>query len=590
MARRAFLFFKTSLAACWFLLWPLHPAQAQSSSFLNITAIETQVLPNAVRVTIRTDGTVNFGGDLNDFIDFNGFTPKSITSFRIRLPRARSRLPAFQTIGKYPVEAVVVSLGRTDFSAPYFSDYSTFQDEPRVDIEVRFFVPITVRRFAVNNDNVIRFGDTLGGRDVAVELSQDKSAIIITAIPDRADTSGADKLKRSPADARRHRLKIAPLSKSNRTRDALARAVATRTPPGRETTAQLVDTSTHARVDVLHAPLSDVLNAASRAMDVPFFAGASVADLDVSLFLPAATPDEFVRALQNAFDLSVVPRLEAEGGGWTFAREAASPIERVPLANLSPDRARLLLPDFLLPQLRADRENNALVVAASPRLVARLKSDLAILDRPRAQVRVEVTAWEFASSDDANLALQAARATPNGAQSVDSQSGSIAVSIQSGGVSSFVATVQALKARGRARLKVAPFITVANGERGTLFLGQTRFVNVIQQIGGQNEARAISLQIGYTLGVTPRLGASRDITLDLNPRFSTVDAIEAGSGLPTLGIREATATLRVRDGDAVLIGGLDTDLDFDTRRRGLATSSRSKSTTTLLLMVSARRV
>lgn len=585
-ARFASLFFKTAFLACWLCC----SARAQSSSYLNVTSIETQVLPNAVRLTIHTDGTVNFGGDLSDFIDFaSGFSPKPVTSFRLRLPHARSRLPAFQNIGKYPVEAAIVSPGRTDFANPYFADYSTYQDEPRVDIELRFFVPITIRRFAVN-EYPIRFGDTLNGRDVAVDLSQDKSAIIVTVVPDRADTNGADKLKRSPSDNWHHRLKISPVSKSSLARDALMQSVATRTPLGRETTAQLVDMSTHARVDVLHSPLADVLNAASRTMNLPFFAGAGVADLDVSLFLPSATPQEFVRALENGFDLAVVPRSEAEGGGWIFAREEASQIERLPLANLSPDRARLLLPDFLLPLLRSDRENNALVVAASPRLVARLKSDLAILDRPRAQVRVEVSAWEFASNDDANLALRAARTTSRGAQSFDSQNGTIALSVQNGGAAKFAATVQALKEQGRARLKVAPFIVVANGESGTLFLGQTRYVNVIQQNRGRNTARAISLQIGYTLSVTPRLGASGDITLNLNPRFSTVDAVEAVSGLPSLGIREATATLRVRDGDAVLIGGLDTDLSFTTKRRGFATGNRSKSTTTLLLMVSARRV
>ncbi len=579
-------------SACLFLLFSRQDGRAQqASSYLNVTSIQTQVLPNAIRLTIQTDGTVNFGGDLEDFIDFaSGFKPKPVTSFRIRLPRARSRLSAFQSVGKYPIEAAVVSLGRTDFRAPYFSDYSTIYEEPRVDIELRFFVPVLVRRFAVDDDDVIRFGDTLGGRDVAVELSGDKSAIIVTVVPDRADGGGAAKLKRSPADKQHHRLKIARLTKSSLTRDALARAVATRTPLGTATTAQLVDKSPRFRVDVLHSQLGDVLNAAGRAMELPFFAGAQVADVDVSLLLPATTPEQFVRALENAFDLVVVARADEEGGGYGFAREAAPQVERLPLFNLSPDRARLLLPDFLLPFLRADRENNALIVAASPRLVKRLKEDLAILDRPRAQVRVEVSAWEFASSDDAILALRAARATSRGAQGLDSQSGSIALSVQSGGVARFAATVQALKERGRARLRVAPFVVIANGERGTVFLGQTRFVNVIQQRNGQNEARAISLQIGYTLGVTPRLGASQDITLDLNPRFSSVDALEAGSGLPTIGIREATATLRLRDGDAVLIGGLDTDLDFGSRRRGLATSSRSKSTTTLLLMVSARRV
>jgi type II secretory pathway component GspD/PulD (secretin) len=109
------------------------------------------------------------------------------------------------------------------------------------------------------------------------------------------------------------------------------------------------------------------------------------------------------------------------------------------------------------------------------------------------------------------------------------------------------------------------------------------------------------LQIGYTLTVTPRAGAAEDISLDLAPRVSTVDDIEVGSGLPTLGIREANSVVRVRPDDAVMLGGLDADLRFETRGRSLPSripligrlfrSRRSSdSQTATLLMVTAKRV
>jgi type II secretory pathway component GspD/PulD (secretin) len=111
----------------------------------------------------------------------------------------------------------------------------------------------------------------------------------------------------------------------------------------------------------------------------------------------------------------------------------------------------------------------------------------------------------------------------------------------------------------------------------------------------------LRLQIGYTLTVTPRAGAADDITLDLAPRVSTVDEIEVGSGLPTLGIREANSVVRVQPGDAVILGGLDADLAFQTRGRSLPSripllgrlfrsrrSSRSQTAT--LLLVTARKV
>ncbi len=81
-----------------------------------------------------------------------------------------------------------------------------------------------------------------------------------------------------------------------------------------------------------------------------------------------------------------------------------------------------------------------------------------------------------------------------------------------------------------------------------------------------------------------------------------MDAVEENTGLPTLGIRETSATVRVRPGDAVLVAGLDTDLQFDTRRRisplaripllgplfGARRENRSR--TALIVLVTAQKV
>jgi type II secretory pathway component GspD/PulD (secretin) len=115
-------------------------------------------------------------------------------------------------------------------------------------------------------------------------------------------------------------------------------------------------------------------------------------------------------------------------------------------------------------------------------------------------------------------------------------------------------------------LRARPFVVVASGETGTLFLGQSRFVTVLQQRRGRQIAQALRLPVGASLTVTPIVGAGDDILLDLNPRVSTVDEVEQGTGLPTLGIREIESVLRLRPGESALIAGLDADLDFDTRR------------------------
>ena len=110
---------------------------------------------------------------------------------------------------------------------------------------------------------------------------------------------------------------------------------------------------------------------------------------------------------------------------------------------------------------------------------------------------------------------------------------------------------------------------------------------MLQLRRGRQIAQALRLPVGASLTVTPVVGAADDILLDLVPRLSTVDDVEAGTGLPTLGIREITSVLRLRPGESALIAGLDADLDFDTRRP--LSRARSASQTSFALLVSARK-
>jgi hypothetical protein len=436
---------------------------------------------------------------------------------------------------------------------------------------LRFFVPVRVQRFELDNDEDITFSRVLNALETSVELGQDRSSIIITVVPDRTDFNALERLRRSPQEGHNNRLSITPVGESP---------------------------STRFRVDALHTPLPQLLDLASQAMSLRFIDESGANGADVSLFLPSATPEEFLRAL-GAYNLVVSPGPDART--FSIGRGTALPQERIRLQNLAPDRARLLLPDFLLPALRTDQENSSLLIAATPAVVERVRSDLAKLDLPRPQVRVEATAWEFASPQEMRAVISAVYTGSSNFAEFDTATGAVSVQVGPNEARAFRLRIEALVSRGQVRLAAKPWVVVASGETGTLFLGQTRFVQVLRQSGGVTQPTALRLQIGYTLTVTPRAGAADDITLDLAPRVSTVDEIEVGSGLPTLGIREANSVVRVQPGDAVILGGLDADLAFQTRGRSLPSripllgrlfrsrrSSRSQTAT--LLLVTARKL
>ena len=531
-------------------------------SFVNVTAIRVKQLPNAVQVRIETDGSAQFGTDFDDWIDFErGFSPKPTQSLRIRVVRARAKLPAFVPLEAYPIDGAVVTLGREDFKNPYFPRGQGDENDPRVQIELRFAAPVRVQSFGAEAGQAIEFDDILGPLEASVEPSNDRRAIVITVITNRADSTAPQRLDRSPRADRKHSLSIK------------------------------AGEAGRFRLRALHTPLKGVLDELASVTGTRFLAREEVANLEISVNLPDASPLELLQALQIGYGLG----FRDEGGTFILGRgDEFFSTRALALQNLSPDAARLLFPDFLLPFLRSDREINALVAVQNPPLLAKIAADLQVLDAPRAQFEVTAQAWEIASTREVNLALSLSRTIGGDAQTIDFGAGAASVRVERGMTTRLSGVLNALSARGRARLVAAPSVTAVSGERGTLFLGQTLYILVIQNSGGGQSARALPLQIGTTLGVTPR-GNDRDgdILLDIAPRISTVDEIEVLTGLPTLGIRESSSTIRLRDSDSVVLAGLEFDFDSRAKRRTLKlfpSRRESRDERTLLVLVTARRV
>ncbi len=541
------------------------PAHAQlATSYLTITGIKVKRLPNAVQVRIETDGTPRFGTDLTDFVDFDkGFGPKPTQVLRIRVVGAISRLPAYVPLDAYPLDGAVVSPGRTEFARPFFTNGAYNQPEPRVDIEFRFATPVIAQQFSANiGDDGIRFGQYADPLEFNLKPATNGRAIVLTIVPDRGDLGGAERLNRSPIAGRTTQLDV------SRNADETLRVLA------------------------LHAPLRDLLKEASEKSGVPFLARQDVATLDVSLFLPNATLPELLDVLQTGYNLGGL----IENGALVLGRgDEFQEARSLPLYNLAPDAARLLFPDFLLAYLRPDRQGNALVATGSPAILRRITADLKRIDAPRAQFEITAQVWELNAQRDVDYALQLTRSVGRDSQTIDFGTGTASIRVESGQTDQLLANLQLLNRRGRGRLRATPRVTVLAGENGSIFLGQTRYVLVLQQRGREQVSQALPLQIGTKLNVTARgsLNPADPIALDVSPSISTVDALESGTSLPTLGIREVSSSLVIAPDQSVIIAGLESAIDSDTRGRALGVfpSRRSnREQQQLLIVVKARRV
>ncbi len=125
---------------------------------------------------------------------------------------------------------------------------------------------------------------------------------------------------------------------------------------------------------------------------------------------------------------------------------------------------------------------------------------------------------------------------------------------------------QFIETDSNSRILAAPKLRAAEGKKATLKIGQEVPVPVTTfqatNTGAGTFSPATSFQyknVGVQLDITPKVSASGDITLELAAEFSLLGAVtQVGSSgdLPTFLTRNVTGTLRLRDGETSLIGGL----------------------------------
>ncbi|RYG67603.1 hypothetical protein EON80_13275, partial [bacterium] len=320
-------------------------AQAQlARSFVNVTGITTRKLPNAVQIRIETDGSAQFGTEQADFIDFAaGYQPKATQSLRIRIWKARAKLPAFVPIEAYPVDGAVISLGREQLANPAFEEDSGGDGEPRVQVELRFAAPIIVRNFSAGPWRDIDFGRNLGPLEARVEPSNDRRAIVITVITDRADATAPQRLDRSPLASRQHTLAVSARQDG------------------------------HFSLEALHSPLREVLSGLTEATATRFLLRDQLAAQEITLVLQDTTLTEFLKALEVGYGVGS----RDQDGSVVLGRGDEFYVSRaLPLQNLTPEKTRLLFPDFLLPSLRVERDVNSLLAVQTPALLDKISADL----------------------------------------------------------------------------------------------------------------------------------------------------------------------------------------------------------------------
>lgn len=133
-----------------------------------------------------------------------------------------------------------------------------------------------------------------------------------------------------------------------------------------------------------------------------------------------------------------------------------------------------------------------------------------------------------------------------------------------GFITNFVTVgLHALVTSGDAKILASPNISAIDGQPAATFVGDTvsYISSVTQSATGQNITTS-TVNAGIKLLVTGKVNNDGYITMNVHPEVSLVQLGQAGAGgvqVPTVHIREATTTVRVKDGETIAISGLISD-------------------------------
>ncbi len=284
----------------------------------------------------------------------------------------------------------------------------------------------------------------------------------------------------------------------------------------------------------------------SNRMGLTLVADPALAQKKLYLDLRAGEPEELIKQIQRLIPLDV----EITGHSLVVGMLTETSGERLKVYRLNYvelDAAREALSLLVNPdKIRTDRERESIIIRGTDAQLAEVDLFLIDFDRPKPQVLLEVWVQEVSTEAMRKLGVDW-QGTPS------FKGGEAPVFFELDFDSwDLIWALKALEDQGDAKLLANPKIATLSGQEASIFVGDR--VPIV--LTGEDGSRSVNfLEAGIDLKVTPKIADDLYITILVKPEVSTF-IWKAGTDYPQIRTREAETTVRVKDGQPIIIGGL----------------------------------
>jgi type II secretory pathway component GspD/PulD (secretin) len=296
-----------------------------------------------------------------------------------------------------------------------------------------------------------------------------------------------------------------------------------------------------------------VLTELADAVRVPLIVDDSVARR-LTVHLAKMTLEEILRSISVGYALSITEENGAIVVADGLPESPASEIGFIQARHVKASDVILLLPQYLRQYVRTNDDQNSVVISAPPDVLQRVRDGIRSFDVPSPQIAADILVVELTDTGARELGLDASWANRHNQATSDTALGELTYTTMGTLPGSFSATLRALVQSGKARVRAMPRIVTVNGAPASVFSG--RQVYLENPIQGGDYSGSYHIDSGVMFKMTPWTGGGGEIIMRLEPEISTLSSKDPETGLPDVSTRSAETTLRVRDGDTVVIGGL----------------------------------
>ena len=233
--------------------------------------------------------------------------------------------------------------------------------------------------------------------------------------------------------------------------------------------------------------------------------------------------------------------------------------------------------------IQVDKTGNRLIVVTSPRVISEIEEVVRVMDVPAQQVMLEARIVEVSTTAAKQLGIDWDELNQQTAIIVEGTPAPSAPGVipeelpyitstpgtrdwyklrdVSRQAKAFKIALDLLLRDGNARVLANPKIATLNGREATMLVGsRIPFVTTGTVFAGGGAAPVQTIQreeVGIKLKITPLINADGYITTVINPEVSSIQGFTgANNDLPIVSTRQATTTVRLKDGNSVIIGGL----------------------------------